>query len=605
MSNSDFAATMYESDPMVAALNKVPGFDPLKLMSRKRVPGAEKAEKSLDFRYKKLWFRLAHRTGRIRLNRLSITEQLAIIEAQVYLELTDANPVSSFTAACTREEGGDKYIESAQIRAMDQALTDAGFGLQFVPAPVGNMGNTAPQAAEPVANMQIPKAPQPVMQQVQQATGQQRVVQQAAPQQGIASQQAGVPKKAVAVQAAPQQATAPQPAVVQQKTAAAQAVPGQRTAVQQAGIPQKTVATQATLQQGIASQQAGVPQRTVAVQSAPQQTVAQQKIVAAQAVPPQRAVPQQAGAQQKTVAVQSADRQQAAAAQQSAVQQQTAVSQQRSVAQQAAVQPQVVRQYAAPQAAVPNKPAQTAQVQAQTVQAGQKGVSIPAQAGMQTAAVSPAAPAAPQKAAVPVSTQQAAAQQPVNAETLPAGQPPITTETQELPVTSDIAAAMSLLSGNKDTLPVAPAGMKEDEKAESMPQELPVAPAAAATGTPVVPAASTVAASGTSNTAAPTAPVSEMPAAPAPAANAGGAADEGRPYTEETPVEEILQFMTLEDAKKVMVSAGTCRGQTIAEVAQRRPFSLKFYLSEAYQGRDNILRAAARLMLDSLEKKAG
>ena len=152
-------------------------------------------------------------------------------------------------------------------------------------------------------------------------------------------------------------------------------------------------------------------------------------------------------------------------------------------------------------------------------------------------------------------------------------------EAQELPVTSDIAAAMSLLSGKKeDTLPVAPAGMKEDEKAESMPQELPVAPAA---------------------------PVSEMPAAPAPAANAGGAADEGRPYTEETPVEEILQFMTLEDAKKVVVSAGTCRGQTIAEVAQRRPFSLKFYLSEAYQGRDNILRAAARLMLDSLEKKAG
>lgn len=137
---------------------------------------------------------------------------------------------------------------------------------------------------------------------------------------------------------------------------------------------------------------------------------------------------------------------------------------------------------------------------------------------------------------------------------------------------------------------MAPAGMKEDEKAESMPQELPVAPAAPA-----------MAGSGTSNTAS----ASEMPAAPAPAANAGGAAVEGRLYTEETPVEEILQFMTLEDAKKVVVSAGTCRGQTIAEVAQRRPFSLKFYLSEAYQGRDNILRAAARLMLDNLEKKAG
>ena len=182
------------------------------------------------------------------------------------------------------------------------------------------------------------------------------------------------------------------------------------------------------------------------------------------------------------------------------------------------------------------------------------------------------------------------------------GQPPITTEARELPVTSDIAAAMSLLSGNKeDTLPVASAGMKEDEKAESMPQELPVAPAAATTGTSVVPTAPAMAVSGTSNTVS----VSEMPAAPAPAANAGGAADEGRLYTEETSVEEILQFMTLEDAKKVVVSAGTCRGQTIAEVAQRRPFSLKFYLSEAYQGRDNVLRAAARLMLDNMKKKAG
>ena len=197
MSNSDFAVTMYESDPIVAALNRVPGFDPLKLMDRKRTAGAEKDEKSLDFRYKKLWFRLAHRTGRIRLNRLSITEQLAIIEAQVYLELTDANPVSSFTAACTREEGGDKYIESAQIRAMDQALTDAGFGLQFVPAPVGSMENTAPAAAGPVANMQMPKVPQPVMQQVQQAT----VPQLAAPQQKTAAAQTTPQQRAVPQQA--------------------------------------------------------------------------------------------------------------------------------------------------------------------------------------------------------------------------------------------------------------------------------------------------------------------------------------------------------------------------------------------------------------------
>ena len=570
MSSSDLTVTMYESDPMVAALNKVPGFDPLKLMSRKRIPEAEKDEKSLDFRYKKLWFRLAHRTGRIRLNRLSITEQLAIIEAQVYLELTDANPVSSFTAACTREEGGDKYIESAQIRAMDQALTDAGFGLQFVPAPVGSMENTAPQGGKPVVSMQMSKVPQPAMQQVQQATvpqsaapQQKTAAAQTTPQQRAVPQQAGAQQRTVAVQSAPQQQIISQQAGAQQKTVAAQA------ASQQAVAQQRTVAAQTTPQQRAIPQQAGAQQKTVTVQSAPQQqtvpqqAVVQQKTVATQITPQQRAVPQQAGAQQKTAAVQSAP-------------------QQHTTAQQSAVQPQAVRQSTAPQAAVPNKPAQTAQVQAQTVQAGQKGAAIPAQAGMQTAAVSPAAPIAPQKAAVPVSTQQAAAQQPVSAEALPAGQLSVAAEARELPVTSDIAAAMSLLSGNKEDI-------------------LPVAPAAATTGTSVVPAAPAMAVSDTSNTVS----ASEMPAAPALAANAGGAADEGRPYTEETPVEEILQFMTLEDAKKVVVSAGTCRGQTIAEVAQRRPFSLKFYLSEAYQGRDNILRAAARLMLDNLEKKAG
>ena len=229
--NGDFAATMYESDPIVAALNKVPGFDPLKLMSRRRTPGAEKEERYLDFRYKKLWFRLAHRQGRIRLNKLSVTEQLAIIEAQVYLELTDANPVSSFTAACTREEAGDKYIESAQIKAMDQALTDAGFGLQFVPAPAGSTEDTTPQeAAGSAANVQMPgTAP--------------KTVQQAAVQQNTVAQ-ATVQQKAVAVQAAAQQNTAaPRQAIAQQRTIAPQQIAvQQRTLAQQPTVQQKTAA---------------------------------------------------------------------------------------------------------------------------------------------------------------------------------------------------------------------------------------------------------------------------------------------------------------------------------------------------------------------------
>lgn len=524
--NSGIAATMYESDPIVAALNKVPGFDPLKLMSRRRNPGAEKDERYLDFRYKKLWFRLAHKKGRIRLNKLSVTEQFAIIEAQVYLELTDANPVSSFTATCTREEGGDKYIESAQIKAMDQALTDAGFGLQFVPAPAGSTGNTAPQTATgSAANVQVSGTAPKTVQTANTA------------QKGQAPVTAPVAAQSVVQKG--QQATVRQ-AAVQQKTAAVQAAAQQRTAVpQQAAVQQKTVAAQATAQQRTTASQAAVQQRT-----AVQQPTAQRQTAASQqrTMTPQQAVQQQPAAQQRPAAVQ----------------QQTAVQ----------------------QAAVSARSAQT--TQAQTAQGGQKAVVRPAQAGMQKAAVNPAASASSQKPTTTASVQQPAAQLPVSAEALPVDQLPVAADGQTLPVASDMAAAMSMLSrkGEPDALPVAPEGTKAGEKAETMPEELPVAPASVVQDTAAA-------------------------AETAPAAGAGQTAGADKPYTETTPIDQILQFMTLEDAKKVIVPTGTCRGWTLDEVAQRRRPSLRFYLSEGYQGKDNILRAAARLVLDDLEKKAG
>lgn len=587
--NGDFAATMYESDPIVAALNKVPGFDPLKLMSRRKIPGAEKEERYLDFRYKKLWFRLAHQKGRIRLNKLSVTEQLAIIEAQVYLELTDANPVSSFTAACTREEAGDKYIESAQIKAMDQALTDAGFGLQFVPAPTGSMENTAPQtAAASAANVQMsgtapktvqtantaqkgqapatdPVVAQSVIQKGQQAAARQKApLTQASATAQQAVRQAADQQKTVAVQAAAQQRTvAPQQAAAQQKTVAVQATAQQCTTVSQAAVQQKTMAAQATVQQRAAVQQPAAQrqtapqQRTVTPQQAVQQSAAQQRPATAQS------------ATQQTTVQQSAAQQRPAAAQQT-----TAAPQQRTMA-----QPQPVQQSAARQAAVSAGSAQAAQKV-------QNGAARPAQAGMQKAAGNPAASTVPQKsAAVASTTPQMAAQQQAGAGTLPAG--------QSLPVAPDVAAAMSMLSGKgeADTLPVTPEGAKAVEKTETMAEELPGGPMP------------TTEVSAVQNTAASaeTAPIAQTVPAPV----TGQAAKEAKPYTETTPVEEILQSMTLEDAKKVIVPTGTCRGWTLDEVAQRRRPSLRFYLSEGYQGRDNILRAAARLVLDDLEKKAG
>ena len=76
-------------------------------------------------------------------------------------------------------------------------------------------------------------------------------------------------------------------------------------------------------------------------------------------------------------------------------------------------------------------------------------------------------------------------------------------------------------------------------------------------------------------------------------------------YTADMPVEEIMQLMTFEEARNVKVDVGTCNGWTMAEVADRRPPSLKWYVY-GYKEDNNILRAAAQIMLDSLsEKKVG
>lgn len=112
-----------------AQLNKVPGFDPLNFLNR---TGSENQEKnlSLDLRYKKLWFRLAYPKGRMKLIARHITEQMAIFEAQIYLDRSDNEPVGNFTATCTYEQAAD-FVKAAQDTALDYALANAGFGIQF------------------------------------------------------------------------------------------------------------------------------------------------------------------------------------------------------------------------------------------------------------------------------------------------------------------------------------------------------------------------------------------------------------------------------------------------------------------------------------------
>lgn len=130
--NDNGIASMYERIPAVAALNKAPGFDPVKLLRRTVSQKTKEPVMKLDLPYKKLWFRLLYPNGRIKLKALRVTEQMAIFEAQIFLDRTDPEPISSFTASCARKNSlNGRYVEDAQEEATDEALSTAGFGLQF------------------------------------------------------------------------------------------------------------------------------------------------------------------------------------------------------------------------------------------------------------------------------------------------------------------------------------------------------------------------------------------------------------------------------------------------------------------------------------------
>ena len=123
---------LYTTNGTVASLNHVAGFDPLKFLRRTISRKTGEDVMRLDLRYKKLWFRLACPTGRLKLNALRITEKMAIFEAKVYRDREDAEPLSSYVANCALDATpGGLYVEAAQEEALDTALSNAGFGIQF------------------------------------------------------------------------------------------------------------------------------------------------------------------------------------------------------------------------------------------------------------------------------------------------------------------------------------------------------------------------------------------------------------------------------------------------------------------------------------------
>ena len=78
---------LYTTNAAVASLNHVPGFDPLKFLRRTTSRKTGEDVMRLDLRYKKLWFRLACPTGRLKLNALRIgahRAQTGLVEQGVF-----------------------------------------------------------------------------------------------------------------------------------------------------------------------------------------------------------------------------------------------------------------------------------------------------------------------------------------------------------------------------------------------------------------------------------------------------------------------------------------------------------------------------------------
>ena len=448
MNKNEHTAMMYESIPAVAELNKVPGFNPLKLLRRVISPDNGETVLQLDLPYKKLWFRLANPKGRIRLNALRITEQMAIYEAQVFLERTDENPIGSFTSSCTKEEApGGHYIQAAQQAAMDEALSDAGFGIQFADVNMGAEGSR--YGSRIPLNGTAQGHPLAAPAGMQKASGE-------------AEQSAGTPAGGV---------VRPFPTATGEKEL--------QKPAQESRLP-------------VSGGQITVNTKT------------EEKKSSESSLP----VNPQADVRKNVLAAKGAE--------------------------------------------LPvNAP---------------EAKSLPIQAGTETPKTE-------------------------NTEAMENSLPVSERKSTEEDTQKAVQGMMSLLGGS--TLPfgttVSSAETVQTKGTVSEGQNLPAGGNAA----PAVPELPTDGkpASGTMELPVIGETVQEKTTAR---------------YTPDMPVEEIVRLMTFEEAGQVVVDTGVCKGQTIAEVAERRPPSLKFYLYGGYKGDNNILRAAAQIMLDSLAvKKAG
>ena len=123
--------TILQSVPAAEKLHKVPNFNPLQYLTRTTSKRTGEKVLKLDLAYKRLWFRLAYPNGKMLFRPLRITDQMAIFEAQLYFDGNDPTPAANFTSTKLAREVGGQYIQAAQDEALNEALDNAGFGIQL------------------------------------------------------------------------------------------------------------------------------------------------------------------------------------------------------------------------------------------------------------------------------------------------------------------------------------------------------------------------------------------------------------------------------------------------------------------------------------------
>ncbi|MEY8482554.1 hypothetical protein AALD74_11970 [Lachnospiraceae bacterium 48-21] len=173
---------LYDMSEAVAALNRVEGFNPMEL-ARTLTKEGQEDQLYLDVKYRKLWFRLVYPLGKIVSSIRSFTENMAIVEARIYLDKCDEQEnyiANAFSQKFRTNDPnfGDKFLEMAETAAVGRALSDAGFGLQFADVgeaddpmqvdagiPIPKMTGQAPAQGNYTAQKELPWNPdmQPAM----------------------------------------------------------------------------------------------------------------------------------------------------------------------------------------------------------------------------------------------------------------------------------------------------------------------------------------------------------------------------------------------------------------------------------------------------------